>query len=74
MAAINEDEVYTATQMVRNFSTIVSSITKGDKKHAFIVKNSKFEAVLLSMDEYKRMNEAVQILEKIYNKTKSKNG
>lgn len=74
MATIQQDEIYTATQMVRNFSTIISSITSGDKKHAFIVKNSKFEAVVLSMNEYKRMSEAVEILEKIYNKTKNKNG
>lgn len=74
MATINQDEIYTATQMVRNFSSIISSITNGDKKHAFIVKNSKFEAVILNMKEYKKMSEAVEILEKIYNKTKHKNG
>lgn len=70
MGTINQDEIYTATQMVRNFSTIMSSITKGEKKQAFIVKNSKFEAVLLSMKEFERMSEAVKILEKIYDKSK----
>ncbi len=74
MGTINQDEIYTATQMVRNFSTIMKSISTGEKKHAFIVKNSKFEAVLLSMREFERMREAVKILEKIYDKSKSKNG
>lgn len=74
MGIIAHDEVYTATQMVRNFSTILNSITKGEKKQAFIVKNSKFEAVLLSMNEFERMNEAVKILEKIYDKSKQKDG
>ncbi|MBS9778730.1 MAG: prevent-host-death protein [Campylobacteraceae bacterium] len=73
MGTINQDEIYTATQMVRNFSTIMTSISKGEKKQAFIVKNSKFEAVLLSMKEFERMKEAVLILEKIYTK-KQKNG
>lgn len=74
MGTINQDEIYTATQMVRNFSTIMTSITKDEKKHAFIVKNSKFEAVLISMKEYEKMSEAVKILEKIYAKTKRKDG
>lgn len=74
MGTINQDEIFTATQMVRNFSTIMTSIAKGEKEHAFIVKNSKFEAVLLSMKEYEKMSEAVKILEKIYDKTKRKDG
>ncbi len=73
MSNINHDEIYTATQMVRNFSTILNSVTKEEKKRAFIVKNSKFEAVLISMKEYDKMSEAVKILEKIYQK-KQTNG
>ncbi len=71
MGLVNQDDIYTATQMVRNFSPIMTSITSGEKKQAFIVKNSKFEAVLLSMKEYERMSEAVKILEKIYDKQKN---
>ncbi len=73
MSNIKHDEIYTATQMVRNFSTILNSVTKDDKKRAFIIKNSKFEAVLLSMKEFDKMSEAVKILEKIYKK-KQDNG
>lgn len=70
MAAYSPDEIYTATQMVRHFSTIVSDVSNGTKKRAVIVKNNKFEAVLLGMNEYERMQEAVEILERIYAKTK----
>lgn len=70
MAAYSPDEIYTATQMVRHFSTIVSDVSSGSKKRAVIVKNNKFEAVLLNMSEYERMQEAVEILERIYAKTK----
>lgn len=70
MSGYTKDEIYTATEMVRNFSTIVGAVSSGEKKKAVIVKNNRFEAVLLNMDEYERMQEAVNILEKIYSKTK----
>lgn len=72
MGSYSQDEIFSATEVVRNFSSILSSIGKGEKTRAVIVKNSKFEAVILSMKEYERMQEAVQILEKIYDKTKRK--
>jgi PHD/YefM family antitoxin component YafN of YafNO toxin-antitoxin module len=70
VAAYSTDEIYTATQMVRHFSSIVSDVSSGKKKRAVIVKNNKFEAVLLNIHEYERMQEAVEILERIYAKTK----
>jgi prevent-host-death family protein len=70
MGAYSPDEIYTATQMVRNFSAIVSEVSEGKRKRAVIVKNNRFEAVLLSMQEFERMQEAVEILENIYAKTK----
>lgn len=66
MATFSKNEVYTATEVVRNFSTILTKVAKADMKRAFIVKNNKFEAVLLNMDEYERLNEAVTLLEAIY--------
>lgn len=74
MGLFDQDEIYTATQMVRNFSTILKSITTGEKKHAFIVKNSKLEAVLIRMEDFERMKEAVKILEKIYDSKKQQDG
>jgi len=70
MGAYSQEEMYTATQMVRNFSVIVSEVSEGKRKRAIIVKNNRFEAVLLNMQEYERMQEAVEILERIYAKTK----
>lgn len=70
MAAYSSDEIYTATQVVRHFSSILQEVSSGNKKRTIIVKNNKFEAVLLNIDEYERMQEAVEILEKIYAKTK----
>jgi PHD/YefM family antitoxin component YafN of YafNO toxin-antitoxin module len=70
MATFNSDEIYTATEMVRNFSSILKSITSKEKKRAFIVKNNKFEAVVLNMDEYEKLNDAFELLQKLYKKTK----
>lgn len=70
MAKFSKDEIYTATQMVRNFSSILSDISQAKKKRAFIVKNNRFEAVLINMEEYERLSEAVTLLETIYNRKK----
>ncbi len=68
MATFSKDEVFTATQVVRSFGSILSGI--GEKKRAVILKNGHFEAVILSMDEYERMVDAVMLLETIYSRQK----
>jgi len=70
MATFNSDEIYTATEVVRNFSSILKSVKSKEKKRVFIVKNNKFEAVMLNMDEYEKLTDAFEILQKLYKKTK----
>lgn len=70
MAKFSKDEIYTATQMVRNFSSILNDISQAKKKRAFIVKNNRFEAVMINMEEYERLSEAITLLEAIYNRKK----
>lgn len=67
-----KDEIMTATDMVRNFSSVLGSLTKGKSKRVVVVKNNRFEAVMIPIDEYEKMSEAVTILEKIYASTKKK--
>ncbi len=67
----SNDEIMTATDMVRNFSSVLSSVSR-DKKRVVVVKNNRFEAVMISVESYEKMNEAVMILEKIYASTKKK--
>jgi len=71
-STFSKDEIVTATEVVRNFSHELKSLTRGEKKKLVIVKNNRFEAVMLPFEEYERMSEAVSILEKIYEKTKIK--
>ncbi|EAH9416807.1 type II toxin-antitoxin system Phd/YefM family antitoxin [Campylobacter lari] len=74
MATFSKDEIYTATEVVRNFSTMLEKTKKSENGRVVIVKNNKFEAVLLSFEEYERLNEAVMLLEKIYKDKKARNG
>ncbi|AFL68509.1 type II toxin-antitoxin system Phd/YefM family antitoxin [Sulfurospirillum barnesii] len=67
-----KNEIMTATDMVRNFSSVLGSLSKGEHKRIVIVKNNRFEAVMVTVDEYEKMSEAVSILEKIYASTKKK--
>jgi prevent-host-death family protein len=70
MTSFTQDEVISATDVVRNFSSELKSLTSGEKDKLVIVKNNRFEAVIIPIEEYERMSEAVKILEKIYKKTK----
>ncbi|WP_286005189.1 type II toxin-antitoxin system Phd/YefM family antitoxin [Campylobacter avium] len=64
----NKDEIYTATDVVRNFSTMLDKVDKEGK--IVILKNNRFQAVMLSMNEYERLINAVNLLELIHSKQK----
>ena len=68
---INQDEIYTATEIVRNFSTVLNKIKNQEIKKALIVKNNKFEAVMISMSELERLEKAVELLKAVYAKMSS---
>ncbi|MCW1360308.1 type II toxin-antitoxin system Phd/YefM family antitoxin [Campylobacter sp. US33a] len=71
MLSFSQDEIYTATEVVRNFSPIVEKVKKSPSGKIVILKNNKFEAVLLSMQEFERLQNAVQLLESIYKNQKA---
>ncbi|QNF78219.1 toxin-antitoxin system, antitoxin component, Phd/YefM family [Campylobacter vulpis] len=66
-----QDEIYTATEVVRNFSPILERLKTNPSGKIVILKNNKFEAVMLSVKEYERLEEAVKLLEKIYKNQKA---
>ena len=43
-------------------------------KKAVIVKNNKFEAVMLSLKEYERLERAVELLDIVYSQKRHKDG
>ncbi|EGY4832102.1 type II toxin-antitoxin system Phd/YefM family antitoxin, partial [Campylobacter coli] len=65
-----QDEIYTATEVVRNFSPLIEKLKKSESGKMLILKNNKFEAVLLSMKEFERLQNAMQLLENIYKNQK----
>ncbi len=62
----DKNEIYTATEVVRKFSSILKKIINKEQKRAVIVKNNRFEAVILHIDEYEKFKDAYDILQKIY--------
>ncbi|MFK5880802.1 MAG: type II toxin-antitoxin system prevent-host-death family antitoxin [Sulfurospirillum sp.] len=70
MISYTKDEIMTATDVVRNFSSVLKSVAKKEKEKIVIVKNNNFDAVMISVDRYEKLTEAMEILEKIYKKTK----
>lgn len=68
MPSFKKDEIFTATEVVRNFSTMLDKVKEKDK--IVILKNNKFEAIMLSLAEYERLEKAVNLLEKIYHEKK----
>ena len=69
MASFSKDEIYTATDVVRNFSAILGKVAQSKK--IVILKNNKFEAVMLNFKEYERLSNAVELLENIYKNQKA---
>ncbi|EOH5651117.1 type II toxin-antitoxin system Phd/YefM family antitoxin [Campylobacter coli] len=70
MLSFKQDEIYTTTEVVRNFSPLIEKLKKSESGKMVILKNNKFEAVLLSMKEFERLQNAMQLLENIYKNQK----
>ena len=71
MLSFKQDEIYTSTEVVRNFSPIMEKLKKSESGKIVILKNNKFEAVMLSMKEFERLQNAMQLLENIYKNQKA---
>lgn len=62
-----QDELFTATEVVRNFSTILEKVSKNKGKNKIvIIKNNKPQALLISLEEYEKLSKALALLESIY--------
>ena len=64
MVAYTRDEIISATDLVKNVSTTLNSLTKQKKEKIAISKNNKIETVIISIDEYERLKEADESLKK----------
>ena len=57
MVAYTRDEIISATDLARNVSGTLSSLSNQEKEKIAIMKNNKIEAVMISINEYERLKE-----------------
>ena len=74
MIAYRRDEIISASDMARGFSGVLNDLISYTKDRFVISKNNKLEAVVLPIEEYERMQEALDYMEhmKIYNVVKER--
>jgi len=65
MVAYSKDEIISASDMARGFSTVLKDLVNHTKERFAISKNNKLEAVVLPIDEYERLKEAYDLMEHI---------
>ena len=68
MHSYSQDEMKSATDVARGFGGILKDISNDLKKRVAVVKNSKLQAVIISIKEYERLMDAYDVLEKLYKK------
>ncbi|MDR1285784.1 MAG: type II toxin-antitoxin system Phd/YefM family antitoxin [Campylobacteraceae bacterium] len=66
----NKEEIFTATQIVRDFSLVLKKIGSNELERVVIAKNGHFRAVMINFEEYEKLKNALSVLQKIYAKTK----
>ncbi|MDF1877659.1 type II toxin-antitoxin system Phd/YefM family antitoxin [Sulfurimonas sp. SAG-AH-194-L11] len=74
MIAYTRDEIISASEISRSFSSVLNDLISYTKDRFVISKNNKLEAVVLPIEEYERMQEALDFLEhmEIYNVVKER--
>ena len=76
MISYTRDEIISASEMARGFSSVLNDLINDVKDRFVISKNNKLEAVILPIEEYERMQEALDYMEhmEIYNVVKAREG
>ena len=74
MVTYARDEIIAASDVARGFSKILKDLTSYTKEKVAISKNNKLEAVIVPIEEYERMQEALDMAEhiEIYNIVKER--
>jgi len=69
MVAYTKDEILSVSEVSRKFSSVINELINHKKEKIAIAKNNKLQAVIVPIDEYERMKEALEMAEhiEIYN-------
>jgi len=63
MHAYTKDELISSTEIVRNFSAILDSIKEHRRDKVAVMRKNKIEAVILSIEEYERIQELADLID-----------
>lgn len=63
MVSYTQNELASATEISKQFGEYISKVKNGLVEKIGILKNNKLNAVILSVEEYERMSEAMDLLE-----------
>jgi len=63
MVAYTQNELASATEISKQFGEYISKVKNGLVEKIGVLKNNKLNAVILSVEEYERMSEAMELLE-----------
>ena len=63
MITYSRDEIISASEIARSFSTVLKELMTQTKDRFAISKNNKLEAVVLPIEEYERLQEAYELME-----------
>ena len=65
MVAYTQNELASATEISKQFGEYISKVKNGVVDKIGVLKNNKLNAVILSVEEYERMSEAMELLKDI---------
>lgn len=65
MITFARNEILSSTTVVRQFSSLIRSLLSQERQKIGVIRNNEMEAVILSIDEYERLNEQAQLAEHI---------
>jgi len=63
MSGYTNNELMSSTEIVRNFSSVLDSIKERRRDKVAILRKNKLEAVILPVEEYERIQDAIELLE-----------
>ena len=63
MVTYSRDEIISASEIARGFSSVLKDLMNHTKERLAISKNNKLEAIVLPIEEYERLKEAYDLVE-----------
>jgi len=61
--AYKKDEILSASKVARSFGQVLADLNSKRRRRVVVVKNNHLEAILLPIEDYETMAEALAILE-----------